>query len=362
MKTIAVIGAGNGGQAIAGHLALKGFDVRLYSTNQDKIKTINSNGFINLRGTVNGHGTINFASSDLKKVITGANIIMLCLPSIYHEEVELKMIPCLEEGQVVFIVPEASCGALHFNYLLKQNNFNKSIIIGAAATLPYTCRAVSDGDINVICEKKEVKIAALPAKDNGLLLDSLKDLYPSFAICSSVLETSLDNINAFVHPAPVLLNVSRIEAIPKQRYQYYLDGLTPSIAKLLEGMDKERQLISQSLGVPYRSLRQEFIDMYYGGVDKNLSLYELIHNNEGYVGIMNVNSVNERYTSEDVPYSLVSIQSLGKIAGVSTPIIDSIIIIWKSVLEGKLENGRDLDNLGLKNMDKDALIQLVMEG
>ena len=48
-STIAVIGAGNGGQAMAGFLALKGFGVNLWNRSESKIDLLNKIGVLCLR-------------------------------------------------------------------------------------------------------------------------------------------------------------------------------------------------------------------------------------------------------------------------------------------------------------------------
>ena len=67
-------------------------------------------------------------------------------------------------------------------------------------------------------------MAALPACDNDKLAAAIRPELPWFKLVSSVLETSIDNLNAMMHPAPMLLNTSRIEADPFVPFQYYLDG------------------------------------------------------------------------------------------------------------------------------------------
>ena len=76
------------------------------------------------------------------------------------------------------------------------------------------------------------------------------------------METSIDNINALMHPAPSLLNASRIEAIPEQTYEYYREGMTPSICKVIETIDRERIAIANEYGFEQRTIREEYIDMY----------------------------------------------------------------------------------------------------
>ena len=54
----AVIGAGNGGQAIAGYLACRGHEVNLYNRTIKKIQRIKFRGYIDLEGCVNGRGRL----------------------------------------------------------------------------------------------------------------------------------------------------------------------------------------------------------------------------------------------------------------------------------------------------------------
>ena len=49
-SSFAVIGAGNGGQAMAGFLALRGFGVNLWNRSEDKITALNEIGGIILEG------------------------------------------------------------------------------------------------------------------------------------------------------------------------------------------------------------------------------------------------------------------------------------------------------------------------
>ena len=52
----AIVGGGNGGQAMAGHLALMDFNVKLYDIIPEKVQAINKNGGINVEGVVQGLG------------------------------------------------------------------------------------------------------------------------------------------------------------------------------------------------------------------------------------------------------------------------------------------------------------------
>ena len=85
MKKITIIGAGNGGQAFAAYLSLKGHTVKIYDVAEDTVNKLNYLGGIILEGhsDVTGFGKIELASTDIGKVMEGCEIILVVLPSIY---------------------------------------------------------------------------------------------------------------------------------------------------------------------------------------------------------------------------------------------------------------------------------------
>jgi opine dehydrogenase len=62
-RTWAIIGGGNGGQAMAGHLALLGERVRLFDVFSDTVDAIGRQGGIKVTGAVNGFGPLEFATT-----------------------------------------------------------------------------------------------------------------------------------------------------------------------------------------------------------------------------------------------------------------------------------------------------------
>ncbi len=69
----AIIGTGNGGQTMAGYLALLGFEVKIYGSSQININIINTQKNIELSDYINGTGKITFASTNIQEVIKEAN-------------------------------------------------------------------------------------------------------------------------------------------------------------------------------------------------------------------------------------------------------------------------------------------------
>ena len=127
----------------------------------------------------------------------------------------------------------------------------------------------------------------------------------------------------------------------------------------IEEIDKERIAVADAFGILQDSLKNWYIDTYKEG-DKSMSLCELYHSMETYNGIMTPESLKSRLILEDLPYSLVPIGSLGKVANVPTPCIDAIATIGKAVLGNDLDEGRTPEKLGINKMSKEAFTKYVM--
>ena len=81
--------------------------------------------------------------------------------------------------------------------------------------------------------KEAVPLAALPATCTQEVLAAISDAYPQFIDGVNVLHTGMNNMGAIFHPALTLLNMGWIEATHGD-YQFYIDGVTPSVAAMLE--------------------------------------------------------------------------------------------------------------------------------
>ncbi len=352
-KKWAVIGAGNGGQAVAGHLALLGQTVRIFDVVRETVDEINRRGGISVSHALSGFGKIEFATCEMEEALNGADNVMIVLPSIHHESIAAKCAPFLRDGQVVLLHPEASCGALAFRKALSDAGCRADITLGAVNTLLYSCRSVAPGDVYIYGIKKEVQLAAMPASRIVTLSENICSVLPWMKPVANVLVTSLSNPNAMMHPAPMLLNTSRLES--NQPFEYYHEGITPSIGRFIENMDRERLALGEAFGLRLDNIRELYVKMY-GCDNADTPLYQICRNNPSYEGIMAGDTLRTRYVLEDIPYSLRSIQSLAHIAGVETPHIDTIVSLAEEMLPGEIDEGRTEAALGIAGMSPDQLL------
>lgn len=203
--------------------------------------------------------------------------------------------------------------------------------------------------------KDAVPLAAFPANGTKTVLKVLKPYYPQFIDGKTVLHTGLNNIGAIFHPTITLHNAGWIEATVGE-FQFYLDGVTPSIARVMEAIDRERVQIGTALGINLRSA-SEWLKMAYD-VDGE-DLYETIRGQEGYRGIKAPATINHRYINEDIPMSLVPMASMGKMLGVRVRGMESIIRL-ASIIRKKdyWKMGRTVENLGLSHQAPSKLLSM----
>jgi len=361
-RKFTVIGAGNGGKAMSAHLAIMGQDVVLYNRTFINIEVIAKRGGIELEsppGGPFGFGEINLVTDDIQVALKDAEIIMVVVPSSGHSDIAKLVAPYLQDGQIVILHPGRTCGAIEFNQVLKQNGCQAEIILAEAETFIYASRSEGPSQARIFRIKEAVPLAALPAVDTPKVLSAIEHVYPQFIDGINVLHTGLNNMGAVFHPALTILNAGRIEST-RGDFQFYVDGVTPSVAKVLETVDRERVTIASALGIRARTA-MDWLSLAYNV--RGDTLYEAIQNQTGYFGINAPNTLQHRYISEDVPMSLVPIAALGERYGVSVNAINSLIRLG-CILHSTdyWRKGRTLDKLGIKDLSVSELTRYVNEG
>lgn len=357
-----VIGAGHGGKAMAAHLALMGFPVTLYNRTPENVSAIKARGGIELKsyeGGPYGFGRLALVTSDMGEALEEAEVIMVVVPSTAHAEVARAAAPHLRDGQIVVLNPGRTGGAMEFVKVLNDNGCEADVTVAEAETLIYASRSEGPAQARIFSIKESVPVAALPATRTKQVLEALAPAYPQFIDGVSVLHTGLNNMGAIFHPALALLNAGRIESTGGE-FQFYIEGVTPSVARVLEELDRERVTVAASLGIRART-GLEWLKMAYDAAGADL--HEAIHNQPGYYGIQAPATLSHRYIIEDVPMSLVPIAALGQRYGVSVRGIDSIIRLACIIHHTDYwRRGRTLDKLGIEQLSVNELARYVNEG
>ncbi|MEL7646224.1 MAG: NAD/NADP octopine/nopaline dehydrogenase family protein [Anaerolineaceae bacterium] len=356
-----VIGAGNGGKAMAAHMALMGKEVTLYNRTFANIEVIAERGGIDLEnpGGLSGFGPLAKVTDNIGEALEGAHVIMVVVPSSGHRDIAEAAAPYLRDDQIVLLHPGRTCGAIEFVETLRQSGCQGKPIVAEAETFIYASRSEGPSSARIFRVKESVPLAALPATKNHMVLDAIHHVYPQYIDGGNVLKTGLNNMGAVFHPTITLLNAGWIETTHGD-FEFYVDGVSPSVARLLETVDRERCTVASSLGIRART-GLEWLALAYDARGENL--HDAIHNQSGYYGIKAPPTLNHRYLFEEIPMSLVPIAALGQRYGVSVRGIDAIIRLACIIHNTDYwRKGRTLDKLGIKDLSVGELTHYVETG
>ena len=352
----AIIGAGAGGQSMAAILTQKGYSVKLYDNDLDRIEGLNRLKSISVTGKIEATGFPEVVSAEIASVMEDVDSIMVVTTTDAHKDVAKRIAPYLVEGQTILLNPGHVFGALEFSQILfKECGVKKRLVIGEASDLMYACRLPENGKPFHSGIKKTTEVATLPAKDVGTLLEVLGEAFPNLVPMKNIFETGLEGGGAMLHPIPSFMNINKIDS--NESFDYYMEGVTPSIAKLILSADSERLAVCNALGLEVPSLVDSLKKTYNLSFD---DLYELIQHNKPYGGVKSPSSVNHRFMVEDVTSGIVPLASIGKQLNVETPILNAFIDI-ASVISGKdfwLE-GRTVDKLDMDGKTLEEIMQMI---
>jgi opine dehydrogenase len=349
MTRIAVLGCGNGGQALAAHLSLQGCDVALYADPQHAkaLNAIQTTQYIEVYGAIQGKAYIHLLTTDLKLALNERDVIYVVLPTFAHEATFTQMLPFLQKKQTV-VTLASNFSSLAYLELQKTYDIYPECTLVDTPNLPYACRADSPGLVNIMAIKQSLAIASLPSIHTQQVINQLQNHFPTqLTAGKNVLELGLNMSNGICHPVIALLNAGRIGE-DKESFYFYKDGITPAIAQLLETIEGDRLEIGRRLGLALPGFLEIMAD-YYGY--RYNSIYEFfrqspVHNAQQ----LCPKSLETRYIIEDIPYVLVPWFNLGLLSGYRSSALEAIIQLASQIMQKDyLNKGRNLSRMGLLN-------------
>jgi opine dehydrogenase len=326
IKSIAIIGAGNGGCAAAAHLAQRGFEVRLYGRSRSTTEPLAAIGGVEYEGVLgDGFAPLRLITNDAGAAIAGADLVLVMAPTRAHADIGRTIAAHLACEQIVMAAPG------HTLLLLPDSIRAAGGVLGIycdSSSLPFICRKSSPIRIRITRIAQILYFAVYPGERMQAVAEDVRAVFPQIEPTPSLLHTVFPYTNAIHHPPALLLNVGRVESTAGD-YCHYYDGITPSVGRLIDALDGERQRVAEALGVSIERLPQFFFRMGYtnaAGRDGGTA-YDVFHNSEPNRFIKAPASIDHRFFNEDVPYGLVAIAELGHLAGVPTPYADAVIEI-----------------------------------
>jgi opine dehydrogenase len=357
----AVLGSGNGARALSAQIAAKGYPLVMWEPleeNED-IQKLMKTPHLRLEGDINISGTLEGVTRNIEEALRETRVILIVVPSFAHIPIFTQMIPYLQDGQQVILIP-GNFSAYRLKKMMADAGCKKDISLSTTETMPYACRISSFDTVKIFKRKFVMHLATSPANAGKEILDLLNDIfddYIKYIPVEHILVQDISNLNYVMHPYPILLNYGQIELKP-ETFRHYMDGVTPLISEQMELLDHERMRIGEKIGFHLTSVL-ELLKLYYGQNDSK-TIYEYINSRETPYADLVGQSINSRYITEDVPGLVLPTALLAKKIGVSSPRADTIVN-----LSSQLHNidywatGTTLESIGIGNKNIHEIIDIM---
>ncbi len=371
---IAVLGGGNGGHAVAANLSLSGFKVNFFELPQfagpfDKVLRTKE---IRIEGvSIDGVAKLNLATIDIREAIKEAEVIFVVTPAFGHKAMAEACAPFVQDGQIIVLMP-GSGGSLEFAKIFKEKKVKQDVTFAESCTLPYGARLKGASHVTVLINAIILPTGVFPSKRADDVIPKLRQYYPIIIPAKDVLEAAINNPNPIVHPAATLLSAARIEH-SKGEFYLYAEGMTPAVARTFQSLNEERLSICNSLGYKlYHWDNLEFKNYNLGETEDecrhrilNTSMDAAFGKDGIYAGIKmkGPEHLKDRFVTEDVPYGMVLLSTLGYLFGIPTPTHDAVIRLASVINRTNYwRMGRGIKELGLSKLNKQGLKKFLQEG
>lgn len=359
---ITVLGAGNGGQAFAGGLTLKGHTVHLAAVpeHDTQIKILSTFGGVLVEsseaiGIAGGFARIDRIDTDVAGSLATAELVLLVVPA-YAQETYFGLIAEHAPDGLLVVMQPGKFGSLRLAQRLREAGRDPhALLIAETASFLYAAKIHGMDHIWLRGLKAELELAALPAGRTGEVIERLAEVHTQYVPARNVLATSMDDAAYALHPVTTLLNLARLEKMGPYRTASY--DITEQTGRMVEAVDNERCAVAAAFGLQPQPLLEQMASAY--GLT-GATVYEGLSKSTVHRDQMTPRNARHRYVSEEVPFGLVPLQQFGQLAGVPTPAIDSIVSLASIVNdEDYTATGRHLDGLGLAGLSVDEVADLL---
>ena len=348
---ISILGAGHGGLAMSADLKLLGHNVKLSAVEEHSLnlKLLKSIGYITVNGVTSlkkGPVTTSsdFVCNNIKETIEFAEIIFVNVPAFAQDYYNECICKYGQNGQII-VYPCGGFSALNFYNYLKEHSRENDFIVGETSSFIYTTKITAPATVLIKSIKDKVMFSSITENSTKKSLSILNKIYPQFKPAQNVWQTSFNNPSSVLHTITTLLNTSRIEQFGSYKNSHF--DITPSVARVIEKVDKERVEIAKYFYNNPMTVTEIMNSLYSLDYD---NIYDVIMGIKAYNVQHSPENMQHRYISEDIPYSLVPIATLGKKLNLPTTNMESIINLacmcndtdyWK--------NGRNAEKIGFTN-------------
>jgi len=369
MLKIGILGGGNGAFITAADLTLRGFNVNIcevpkfeknitLAKKRQEIK-LEIKGNPGLKG---GIAKLNKVTTDIKEAIEDRDIIFVIVPAFAQKVFAEIGADFFNPNQLVVLEPGNFGGSIEFANILISKGVKILPTLVESECMIYSGFKNDSGSVWVSGYKDGMKIAAYPGKFTDKALAALKEIYPKLERTNNILETGLSNINTVLHAPILALNAGWAEQ-PGVKFQFYWQGCTETVGRVVETIEQERIEIGKAIGVNLTPSRDILLKWYGHQGASGDNIAEVCRTNLAYKWDYAPNTMKHRFFMEDIPYGMIPMEEVGKLVNVRTPLITAVIEIGSLLANEKFRAiARNFEKLGLQGLNKEKLLEKMYTG
>lgn len=363
---VSVLGGGHGCYAAVVDLLEKGHTVTWWRRDAEAAAQLRERGALRVKD-FRGERRVPFGRDagavriveSLADGIRGASLIVIPLPSTTHEALATQLAPLLADGQVVFL-PPGTFGSYVFAKAMHDVGNTSKVAFAETGTLPYLARKHGDDQVVISAYATRLPTGVFPAAYADWAFPLLQAGYPSVEPIEDALSGALMNAGPVIHPPLIMMNAGPLEHF--DAWDIHNEGTQPSIRRVTDRLDAERIAVREALGygAPHFPLADHYAAdgdewMYGRGAHGKLT--------DSGDWREDIDLKTHRYMLEDTRLGLSLLVSVGRWAGVPTPVAEGLLNLGSAVSERDLyREGRTFEQLGIAGMSRDAMRVLLERG
>jgi len=357
---IAVLGGGHGCHAAAAELSENGHHVRFWRRDAEALSAVREAGCIRLKDFKGERDVpIPVITSDLKAAVSGAELIVIPLPSTTHIDLARHLAPHLSDGQVIYL-PPGTFGSYIFIKAVHDVGTGADVSAAETGTLPYLARKHGGNRVVVSGYGKRLPTGVFPARNSEHAWSVISRAYPAMEKSEDALSGALMNAGGIIHPPLIMMNAGPLEHFAQ--WDIHNEGTQPAIRRVTDALDGERIALRKALGygAPHFPLADHYAkdgDEWMYGRNAHERLTDSGDWREHIV------LTEHRYMLEDTRFGLSLLSSLGKWLNVPTPVASGFLSIASAIVGRDLyRDGRTLESLGLDRLSRTEMQTLLQNG
>ncbi|WCK80079.1 NAD/NADP-dependent octopine/nopaline dehydrogenase family protein [Agrobacterium fabrum] len=353
---IAIIGAGGSALGYAALLHAAGHTPTIWSPSGRSTTGFNEQPDLIVTGKLDIRFRLNIADT-CASAVSGADAVVIAVPGFGKKPLFDTLASAMAPGQPLIISAHGPMDCIYFAKAAAGHA--KTFPVVVLSTTVATSKREGATGVLVSALRSKVDMSTLPASWLKRGLELCETLFGErFYAKEDALVIALSNLNPELHAGNVLCNLTRLE----NGEDWAIYGMiSRSAGRMIDDLDKERLATAAAFGFEVRDVRDHF-SLSFGvepaAVDVMAKEVDRMRGSP-----RGPKTADTRFVLEDVPFGLVPLATIGRIAGAPMPLHEASTLLFSSLYG--MDFNAEFDFFGpddFLSLDKDQLHEIYRSG